>query len=718
MLAAASVALTPSLSSAAVIYVRAGASGARTGASWADALADVQAALAAANPGDQIWVAAGVYHPSAPPPVGSRAASFVLRSGVALYGGFHGDETAMEQRDWTVNLSILSGDLAGDDAPGFVNTSENSYHVVVALDVDDTAVLDGFVVTAGRADGVALGPTPASQDQGSGVNVYTATPRLINCTISGNWSSNHGAVNDHGDTTLVNCVFRGNFAADHGAGLYMHHHSMTSASGCLFVDNITPGNGAGAYCISMDGATVTGCTFIHNTALQGGGLYCAPESVPVIAGCSFTENTGTIGGAGVYVDAAAPIITGCAFLSNTAGVDIVGGDGGAGGSGGGGVWASGGSAVIVRGCTFAGNQASFGGGVYIKEDSVVTVADCAFTANHAHEAGGLYNLTSDATVTGCTFTANTVTGGAFSVGGAVSSYFATLRLSDSAFVANAAQLGGGAVYNEGDTPCTITGCTFRGNTATTAPDGWGGALLNGYFTTTAVTNCAFAANAANRGGAIFNHFASNPFIASCTLAGDTAPEGASVFSIRQSTAVMAGCVIWGIPSGGGGVIDGEPITVRYSCVRGGYAGTGNVTTDPLLVRLPAPGPDGRWGTDDDDPGDLSVAPGSPCIDAGDNTAVPPAITTDLAGRPRFRDDPSTPDTGVGPAPVVDIGAYELQGVPCRADFNGDGALNVQDFLVFLSAYAHAEPRADINGDGAVRIDDFLAYLALYAVGCR
>jgi len=52
------------------------------------------------------------------------------------------------------------------------------------------------------------------------------------------------------------------------------------------------------------------------------------------------------------------------------------------------------------------------------------------------------------------------------------------------------------------------------------------------------------------------------------------------------------------------------------------------------------------------------------VDAGDNTAVPAGITTDLAGQPRFVDDPKVPDTGRGTPPIVDMGAYErIPGCP-------------------------------------------------------
>ena len=61
-------------------------------------------------------------------------------------------------------------------------------------------------------------------------------------------------------------------------------------------------------------------------------------------------------------------------------------------------------------------------------------------------------------------------------------------------------------------------------------------------------------------------------------------------------------------------------------------------------------------------GDLRLAPNSPCIDAGDNNGVPPGQTLDLDFNPRFVDDPGTPDTGRGTAPIVDLGCYEFQGV--------------------------------------------------------
>ena len=57
--------------------------------------------------------------------------------------------------------------------------------------------------------------------------------------------------------------------------------------------------------------------------------------------------------------------------------------------------------------------------------------------------------------------------------------------------------------------------------------------------------------------------------------------------------------------------------------------------------------------------DFHLRLNSTAIDAGDNNQRSPSFPTDLAGGPRFADVPSVPDTGAGGAPIVDIGAYEV-----------------------------------------------------------
>ena len=128
------------------VYVDDSATGLGNGTSWANAYTSLQAALSAAVAPEEIRVAQGTYKPT----LGTdRTVSFVLRNGVSIIGGYAGyGAPDPDARDVTRYASILSGDIGtvGD-------TSDNSYHVVVGSGTDATAVLDGFTITAGNADG-------------------------------------------------------------------------------------------------------------------------------------------------------------------------------------------------------------------------------------------------------------------------------------------------------------------------------------------------------------------------------------------------------------------------------------------------------------------------------------------------------------------------------------------------------------------------------------
>ena len=121
--------------------------------SWANACT-LQTALTSAVSGDEIWVAAGTYKPTTGT---DRSATFQLKNGVAIYGGFAGTETARDQRNPVANLTILSGDIDNNDSQTPIITdlttvtgnTTNSYHVVTGA---TGATLDGFTITAGNAN--------------------------------------------------------------------------------------------------------------------------------------------------------------------------------------------------------------------------------------------------------------------------------------------------------------------------------------------------------------------------------------------------------------------------------------------------------------------------------------------------------------------------------------------------------------------------------------
>jgi hypothetical protein len=260
------------------------------------------------------------------------------------------------------------------------------------------------------------------------------------------------------------------------------------------------------------------------------------------------------------------------------------------------------------------------------------------------------------------------------------------------------------------TGATIVNTLFDGNTAGTGvpgvPNGGNGGGL--YLAGPAqFVNCTFVSNAAGaqsflaRGGGIAIG-SGDAQVASTILWNNTAPYG------DKRDAQIA-------------VIGGTAV-VSYSCVDGWPAGegVGNLALDPRFTDLT--GPDGTPGNEDDD---LHLAPGSPCIDAGSNAAIPVGILTDLDGQPRFIDDVGTADTGEGLPPIVDLGAYEAPDSGFRAgDLNCDGNVDFFDIDPFLLAlfdptgYAQTYPDcfvalADVNHDGNIDnfdIDPFLGVL--------
>ena len=150
------------------------------GTSWSDAYTDLQSALTDAGIGDEIWVAKGTYTPTVP--VG-RAATFQLLNGVALYGGY---PSGGGTRDWENNETILSGDLATNDAADIdpadllteATRDENSYHVVTGSGTEETAILDGFIVRAGNASEIT-----GSEGLGGGMYNSQGSPTVTHCTF-------------------------------------------------------------------------------------------------------------------------------------------------------------------------------------------------------------------------------------------------------------------------------------------------------------------------------------------------------------------------------------------------------------------------------------------------------------------------------------------------------------------------------------------------------
>src|SRR5262249_15549702 len=152
-------------------------------------------------------------------------------------------------------------------------------------------------------------------------------------------------------------------------------------------------------------------------------------------------------------------------------------------------------------------------------------------------------------------------------------------------------------------------------------------------------------------------------------------QGTNAIRAAGGTARLYNCIVWNNRDANGAIessqITGGTLVIDHCSIQawsGIWGGAGNSGTWPRLADID--GPDSIAGNDDDD---LRLLGGSPAIDAGTNSVPASLPATDLAGNPRFQDDPGTPDAGVGTAPIVDRGCYEFQGVTCYANCDGSTA---------------------------------------------
>jgi uncharacterized repeat protein (TIGR02543 family) len=264
-----------------ILYVDQDALGAGNGTSWADAFTDLEPALQVASSGSEIWVAEGVYIPSNQrDPWEIRSKTFLLPNGVSIYGGFNGTETTIDQRDWNTNPTILSGDLEGDDENGDGNfisehythlLGTNASHIVTAINLSSTSILDGFIVTGGMASSLVIGNGGSYIGSGGGVWVRKSTDmQLKNMQFYGNTGLDGGAVYAYYQThlTVDNSTFKYNEAGD-GAGIFIANDTLLSMSNSQFVENWGTSGGPGLYMFDYSKADIFNTLFEGNTQVPG-----------------------------------------------------------------------------------------------------------------------------------------------------------------------------------------------------------------------------------------------------------------------------------------------------------------------------------------------------------------------------------------------------------------------------------------------------------------
>jgi hypothetical protein len=344
---------------------------------------------------------------------------------------------------------------------------------------------------------------------------------------------------------------------------------------------------------------------------RGFSFQSGETSAAVLEGFTITGGGGNQSGGGIYIDGSSPSIGDC----------------------------------VVTACFTASTTVARGGGIYIGTASASAISACRIVDNVANGQGIEVYMAPQVNAQG---------GGVYIGAGNTCTFADCLIESNSAqgaaieWATTAGDGSGGGVFCN-STAVVITHCTIRDNTANGgnnygtafyAGDGYGG----GVWGSPSIINCLISGNSANGGTAYpdihwYKYQGSGTGggglgdmgIKNCTVADNSVwtPGGngtATYGGISGGTAVNS--ILWGNTAGQAGG------TVTYSDVQGGYAGTGNIDSDPRF-----------YGGND-----YRIAGGSPCIDVGDNSAVD--WDEDLFGADRIV-------AGRGVSAIVDMGSCEF-----------------------------------------------------------
>jgi hypothetical protein len=327
----------------------------RVGAAPWGSFSTIQQALSAANPGDELWVKAGVYLLTAP---------IAVDKAVSIYGGFVGTETSLAERDWRMHPTIIDG----------AQTVRCQY-------VTAAARIDGFTIRNGK--------DAAQYSDGGGIYIEAASPTIANCTITGNsatWRGG-GVFNNNASPTISNCVFSNNQSGGEGGALVNQGTSAPVITGCVFADNSALYTGGAIYNSYDSASTIRSCQFLRNKTANldmdvanssGGAIYNDASCSAQIIDCTFSENWANVYGGAIY--------------NNN--------------------WGATAPTNITR-CRFVRNSTPFVGGAIFNAHARGKVTNSTFIENSAAQAGALENYTtSEMEIVSCTFLRNAVTSGA------------------------------------------------------------------------------------------------------------------------------------------------------------------------------------------------------------------------------------------------------------------------------------------------------------------
>ncbi|MBC8231385.1 DUF1565 domain-containing protein [bacterium] len=255
------------------------------------------------------------------------------------------------------------------------------------------------------------------------------------------------------------------------------------------------------------------------------------------------------------------------------------------------------------------------------DSSSPTIANNTITGCEALYSGGGICCFHSSTV----ITNNIITNNLAYMGSGIYCFESSPIIDDNTIMDNLATQSGGGI-SCGDSSPIINSNTITGNSAIA-----GGGIECYHYASPVITNNVISNNSAGKmGGGVFCYDTSTPVITNCTIIGNLSsdPRSSGIYCGHFAAPVVVNTILWNKRREV--FLETSSITIRYSNVKGGYDGEGNISESPLFF---APRKN------------YHLRPASPCIGAGTNVGVP---SFDKDGNPR----PNPPGSN------CDIGAYE------------------------------------------------------------
>lgn len=333
-----------------VLFVSSAGTG--KGESWEDAMGNLQDAInypIGSYKEVEVWVKEGTYLPDTTGLEEPRSASFRLKNQVAIYGGFKGNETSLNQRDFEKYETILSGNIGDVD-----DIKDNVFSVISATRLDFTSQLDGITVEGGRTIGAGF----ASKFQnGGGINL------------------------DFADITIRNCKIIKNIASSNGGGLYAYY-SNPIISNTLIADNESRSHGGGIYLFHSH-ASFESCRIINNKLpyhFDGGGMYLGASNPRIVNTIIANNQSGQTGdGGGIYSSSSEPYILNSAIVNNYSHRE------------GSGIFVSGGANLKIVNSVVWGNENEKGFGQVFLKEAIVSIESSIVQGGNTFRAPNYHN---------------------------------------------------------------------------------------------------------------------------------------------------------------------------------------------------------------------------------------------------------------------------------------------------------------------------------------